>query len=153
MEKNNNEYSIKIGQIIRSLRESNGLTQRELADRLGVTEKAVSSWEVGSSSPRLNKITKMSELFDFDIVHHSIKADISKSDKDATDIAIEYTPGQPADSFIKRAGSYAANLSIDSDSKLSLPEKERLIQLLAKLDVNQLQRVRNYINMLIDLKQ
>ena len=43
--------------------------------------------------------------------------------------------------------------NIDTSSKLAPTEKEELIRLLAKLDVQQLQRVRNYINMLIDLKQ
>ena len=35
--------------VIKSLREKRGLTQRELADRIGVSDKAVSKWERGVS--------------------------------------------------------------------------------------------------------
>ena len=41
-----------------------GLTQRELAVRLGVGEKTVSSWETGQSQPTVHDVLRMSELFD-----------------------------------------------------------------------------------------
>ena len=41
----------KIGQFILEQRKKHELTQRELADRLGVTNKAVSKWELGRSMP------------------------------------------------------------------------------------------------------
>ena len=37
------------GQTIRSLREKRGLTQKALAERLYVSDKAVSKWETGVS--------------------------------------------------------------------------------------------------------
>ena len=39
----------KTGALIRRLRMEMGLTQRELAGRLGVSDKAVSKWERGGS--------------------------------------------------------------------------------------------------------
>ena len=39
----------KIGALIRNLRTQQGLTQRELAQRLAVSDKAVSKWERGVS--------------------------------------------------------------------------------------------------------
>ena len=39
------------GTLIRALREERGLTQRQLADALGVTDKAVSKWERRKSGP------------------------------------------------------------------------------------------------------
>ncbi len=41
----------KIGQLIASKRKDKGLTQEQLAEMLGVTNKAVSKWETGKSMP------------------------------------------------------------------------------------------------------
>ena len=40
-----------IGKFINSLRNENGLTQKQLADMLNVTDKAVSRWETGKNYP------------------------------------------------------------------------------------------------------
>ncbi|MDD6036035.1 MAG: helix-turn-helix transcriptional regulator [Lachnospiraceae bacterium] len=37
------------GAMIKELREQNSMTQSELAERLGVSDKAVSKWETGGS--------------------------------------------------------------------------------------------------------
>ena len=39
----------RTGALIRRLRQEKGLTQRELAQRIGVGDKAVSKWERGGS--------------------------------------------------------------------------------------------------------
>ena len=41
----------RIGQFIQEQRKTHGMTQQELADQLGVTNKAVSKWEKGHSMP------------------------------------------------------------------------------------------------------
>ncbi len=48
---------------IKNLRVQVGLSQSELAKRLGVTKSAVNSWESGTNSPSLNYIIKMSQIF------------------------------------------------------------------------------------------
>ena len=45
------------------LRRKNGWSQEELADQLAVSRQAVSKWESGASIPDLDKILKLSELF------------------------------------------------------------------------------------------
>ena len=40
-----------IGEFLFILRKSKGMTQQEVADRLGVSNKTVSSWETGASCP------------------------------------------------------------------------------------------------------
>lgn len=40
---------IKIGTFIAALRKEQGLTQRQLAEELGISDKTVSKWETGGS--------------------------------------------------------------------------------------------------------
>lgn len=40
-----------------------GMSQEQLADRLGITRQSVSKWEAGSSIPEISKLVAMSELF------------------------------------------------------------------------------------------
>lgn len=58
-----NQCDMQIGKRLKMFREKKGLTQLELAKALDVTEKAVSSWEVGRSFPRLDKLYKISDFF------------------------------------------------------------------------------------------
>ena len=43
------------------------MTQTELADRLYITEKAVSKWECGNGFPDLDNIGKLAAFFDISI--------------------------------------------------------------------------------------
>lgn len=56
-----NDY--KFGNYILELRRKSGLSQSELADRVGVTNKAVSKWETGKSKPTTNTLRKLALLF------------------------------------------------------------------------------------------
>lgn len=48
---------------IQKLRKSKGISQEELADRIGVSRQAVSKWESGQSTPDIEKIILLSEYF------------------------------------------------------------------------------------------
>lgn len=50
-------------QRVRSTREKLNLTQEDVAQRLGVTASAVSTWEAGRARPRLDKLTQLADLF------------------------------------------------------------------------------------------
>ena len=52
-----------IGAFIAALRKANGLTQKQLADKLCVSDKAVSRWERDETLPDLTLIPVMAELF------------------------------------------------------------------------------------------
>jgi transcriptional regulator with XRE-family HTH domain len=52
-----------IGSFIAVLRKANVLTQRELADKLGVSDKAVSRWERDETAPDLYLIPAIAEIF------------------------------------------------------------------------------------------
>lgn len=47
------------GSLITQLRKEKNLTQKELADTLGVTDKAVSKWETGKSYPDVALLPKL----------------------------------------------------------------------------------------------
>lgn len=59
--------SKKLGEHIAKLRKERHMTQTELADRLYVTEKAVSKWECGNGFPDLDNIGKLATVFDISI--------------------------------------------------------------------------------------
>lgn len=52
-----------MGQFLAALRKANGMTQQEVADRLHVSDKAVSRWERDASAPDLSLIPALAELF------------------------------------------------------------------------------------------
>ena len=53
-----------LGMMISLLRKEKGMTQLELAEKMGVTDKAVSKWERDLSFPDINSIPKLAEVFE-----------------------------------------------------------------------------------------
>ena len=53
-----------IGETIASLRKKKGMTQNELAEKMNVTDKAVSKWERDLSCPDVNTISKLADVLD-----------------------------------------------------------------------------------------
>ena len=51
-----------IGEMISSLRKEKGMTQNDLAEKMNVTDKAVSKWERNLSCPDVNSIPKLAEI-------------------------------------------------------------------------------------------
>lgn len=51
-----------LGAMIATLRKEKGLTQLELAQQLGVTDKAVSKWERDLSCPDVNSLPKLAQV-------------------------------------------------------------------------------------------
>ena len=58
----------KTGQLITELRKEKGMTQKQLAEALNVTDKAVSKWERGHSFPDISMLEPLSELLDISIM-------------------------------------------------------------------------------------
>lgn len=54
---------MKLSEKITAQRKAHGLSQEELADRLGVSRQAVSRWEQGSALPDANNLVQLSRTF------------------------------------------------------------------------------------------
>ncbi len=50
-----------------NLRKQKGLSQEELANRLNVSRQTVSKWEVGDSTPDMEKLIAISDLFEISL--------------------------------------------------------------------------------------
>ena len=57
----------EIGKFIAELRKEQGLTQQQLADRLGVSNKTISKWECGNGMPELSLILPLCETLGISI--------------------------------------------------------------------------------------
>lgn len=49
------------------LRKTKGLSQEELANKLNVSRQTVSKWELGDSTPDMEKLTAISDLFEISL--------------------------------------------------------------------------------------
>lgn len=56
-----------MGVMIAALRKERGMTQAELAEKMNVTDKAVSKWERDLSCPDINALPRLAELFDLSV--------------------------------------------------------------------------------------
>lgn len=59
--------SIRVGKTIAFFRKRNRYTQMQLAQMLGISDKAVSKWERGLGLPDVSLLRKLGEVFDVDI--------------------------------------------------------------------------------------
>lgn len=75
---------------IQNLRKSKGMSQEELADRIGVSRQAVSKWESEQATPDLEKVVIMSDIFEVTTDYllkgiEPVKADEHKTMADVID--------------------------------------------------------------------
>ena len=58
---------MNIGERITSLRKEKNISQAELAKRMDISRQAVSKWEQGSSSPDMERLIQLAEIFDVEV--------------------------------------------------------------------------------------
>ena len=51
------------GAVIKELREKNAMTQLQLADKLGVSDKTISKWETGKGYPDITLLESIADAF------------------------------------------------------------------------------------------
>ena len=62
-----NTYKDQFSKILKTKREAIKMTQKELADKVGVTQQCISEWESSSTSPTLKPLWLISDIFDITV--------------------------------------------------------------------------------------
>jgi transcriptional regulator with XRE-family HTH domain len=75
-----------LGMMVASLRKENGMTQMELAEKMNVTDKAVSKWERDLSCPDVNSLPKLASIFGISVDELMQIKSAAQPDSDAKDI-------------------------------------------------------------------
>lgn len=57
----------KVGNLIRKLRKEQNMTQKQLADKMNISDKAVSKWERGLGLPDISLISELTDLLGVDL--------------------------------------------------------------------------------------
>ena len=76
---------IRTGELIRLFRTKLGLTQKQLAQRISVSDKAVSKWERGCGCPDVSLLSALAEVFGTD-VQVLLSGEIGKNEKENGDM-------------------------------------------------------------------
>ena len=84
---------IKIGMFISQLRKENGLTQSALAEKLNITDRAVSKWERGISLPDSSTMLPLCEILGINVneLLTGERIDMENYNKKAEEIILEMT--------------------------------------------------------------
>ena len=130
-----------IGEKIKNLRASKGLSQNELAEKLGVSRQAVTKWESDSGAPDIDNIIAISDLFKISIdslVRNEFKcfSSIIQYDIETTkDFELDITPSKSLsieghDSEKIRIEMSSDTISdLDSDLKVSVDDSRHNISI------------------------
>lgn len=70
------------------LRRASGMSQEELAEKLGVSRQAVSKWESGATQPELSKLIELSKLYSVS-VDELLSLEHAKSEQDAAESPVQ----------------------------------------------------------------
>ena len=70
------------------LRRASGMSQEELAEKLGVSRQAVSKWESGATQPELGKLIELSKLYSVS-VDELLSLEHAKPEQDAAESPVQ----------------------------------------------------------------
>lgn len=94
----------KMGELIRSARKEIGLTQKDVAEKLGITDRAVSKWERGICAPDIAYIEELAQMLGLTV------AELIAGER------MEQPPAEEIENVIKETISYSQN-EMDQRSK------------------------------------
>lgn len=84
---------IKIGKFIASCRKNKNITQEQLAEKLYITDRAVSKWERGLSLPDADKMLDLCSILDINVneLLNGEKIDMKDYEKKTEELLVELT--------------------------------------------------------------
>ncbi|MGE7781547.1 helix-turn-helix domain-containing protein [Peribacillus sp. NPDC097264] len=71
--------SSKVGHLILRLRREKGFTQKELADRMNLSDRTISKWERGQGCPDISLLPELSSLLGVNI-EHILEGELASND-------------------------------------------------------------------------
>ena len=80
---------MQIGNKINQLRKLSGMTQEQLAEKLNVSRQTISKWESGSSTPDIESVVKVSEIFQVSLDDLLKEGEASVTNKNDERITLE----------------------------------------------------------------
>ena len=104
----------KIGKFISELRKEKNLTQEQLAEKMGVTDKSISRWENGKTMPDLSMITILAEELNVEVSELLNGRKMTKEEleklRDTINNVIEYSNKEKENKTIKLNNYFRAGL-------------------------------------------
>ena len=85
---------------LRELRNKSGLTQNEIATKLGVSGQTILNWENGIYEPKINQLIQLADLFDV-TVDYLIERKVNKKSIDDICKELERIPKENFIDFVK----------------------------------------------------
>ena len=82
-----------MGEIVSTLRREKGMTQKELADLLNITDKAVSKWERDIAYPDTQTIPKLAKILDISVEDLMNAKLVPLDEQKRSDYLIDITKG------------------------------------------------------------
>ena len=95
---------IKIGAFLKELRKEKGLTQAQVAEKFGTTDRSISRWETGRNLPDISLLVEIAEFYDIDVRElingERRRDDMDKEVKEVASAMAEYA-GSEKSSLLK----------------------------------------------------
>ena len=120
----------KFGEFLMQLRKERNLTQRELGERLFVSDKTVSKWERGLSMPSVSLLIPIADLFDVTV------SELLKGERINNDLTIEE---------VEKLVTSSMDLSAEEKRSLNQSKKRWLICYLTMILITLIELIAMYL--------
>ena len=107
---------MNFGQKLLSLRKEKGLSQEELGGQLKVSRQTVSKWELGETTPEMDKLILISELFTIsldELIKGKGASDVNSKDADTSEAKLDKPPKGVYDIILLLVKIFGVVLFID----------------------------------------